>query len=120
MKKGKLNKYVLGDSSGSGTILALAIVATMVAALVTALYASNYLVHRSRVQAAADSIALAATDSLRGLATGFPCEIAHSLSKVNVVVLDECRIVGFEVFIRVHSIDLTAELIGRSRAGPSS
>lgn len=109
----------LGDARGSGTVLALGAVALAIALFgLTQLVAFNLLQH-ARLQGAANSMALAAADSLRGLNSGFPCQTAHELAHINGVNLDTCRIVGFEVFISAHSEGVGMVLSASALAGPS-
>ena len=109
----------LRNETGSGTVLALSVISLSVALLgLSQTLAFNLLSHL-RLQAAADSISVAAADSLRGLSLGYPCEVAQLMSTANMVNLDECRIVGFEVFITIHSEVVGIVLIAKARAGPS-
>ena len=75
---------------------------------------------QERLQAVADSAALAADDALRGLTTGFPCDIATTIARENMVILDECRIVGFEAFVNLRSQGMGIVLNASARAGPSN
>jgi secretion/DNA translocation related TadE-like protein len=114
------SRRVLGGQSGSGTILALAIVLLSVACLGVSQLAAIQLVSQVRLNAAADAAALAADDALRGLTTGFPCEIARSIARENMANLDECRIVGFEAFVNLRLQSMGIVLNASARAGPSS
>lgn len=105
--------------NGAGTVLALAVVSLSVTLLLVSQSLAFNLLSNLRLQATADSIAVAATDSLRGLSLGFPCEVAEQMSVVNMVNLVECRIVGLEVFVTVHSDAVGIVLIAKARAGPS-
>jgi hypothetical protein len=53
----------------------------------------------TRVQATTETIALAAADALRGVSSGNPCIVAKDIASDSQIVLERCRIVGFEVFI---------------------
>ena len=107
------------NENGAGTVLALAVVSLAVSLLIVSQSLAFNLLSNLRLQATADSIAVAAADSLRGLSLGFPCEVAEQISVANMVNLDECRIVGLEVFIIVHSDAVGIVLIAKARAGPS-
>jgi len=107
------------SENGAGTVLALAVVSLSVTLLIVSQSLAFNLLSHLRLQATADSIAVAAADSLRGLSLGFPCEVAREMSVVNMVNLAECRIVGLEVFITVHSDAVGIVLIAKARAGPS-
>ena len=109
----------VGDG-GSGTILALAVIGLSIACLaITQGIALNLLIG-ARLNAVAESAALSADDALRGLVTGYPCEIAASIAKENMAILDECRIVGFEAFVKLHVQSMGIVLNASARAGPSS
>jgi secretion/DNA translocation related TadE-like protein len=106
--------------AGSGTILALAVVALSVATLGVSQIVANNLLTGARLNAIADSAALSADDALRGLSTGYPCEVAEDIANENVVILDECRIVGFEAFVSLHVQSMGIVLNASARAGPSN
>lgn len=118
-KDGFVKLRALGDS-GSGTILALAVVGLSVACLGISQTVALNLLAGARLNAVAELAALAADDSLRGLTTGYPCEIAEAIAKENVAILDECRIVGFEAFVSLHVQSMGIVLNASARAGPSS
>lgn len=109
----------LRTETGAGTVLALAVVGLSVSMLILSQALAFNLISNLRLQATADSIAVAAADSLRGLSLGFPCDVAAEMSAANMANLVECRIVGLEVFITVHSDAVGIVLIAKARAGPS-
>jgi secretion/DNA translocation related TadE-like protein len=117
-KTGSVWGHIRGEN-GAGTILALAVVSLSVTLLIISQAQAFNLLANLRLQAVADSIAIAAADSLRGLSLGFPCEVAEEMSAANMANLVECRIVGLEVFITVHSGAVGIVLIAKARAGPS-
>ena len=109
----------LKSETGAGTVLALAVVGLSVSMLILSQALAFNLISNLRLQATADSIAVAAADSLRGLSLGYPCEVAKEMSAANMANLVECRIVGLEVFITLHSGAVGIVLIAKARAGPS-
>ena len=109
----------LSAEAGSGTVLSVALIATLVATLAFSQAAFGFTHTRLKNQSLADQIAVAAADSVRGLSSGFPCEVAKDLATRNKVTLDECRIVGFESYIRIHTEMFGIPLTARARAGPS-
>ncbi|MEY4993958.1 MAG: hypothetical protein RIS82_1080 [Actinomycetota bacterium] len=118
-RSGNLQTRYFGEDRGSGTILALAVIG-----VISALFAGLQVValnalNQHRLQAITEAMALAATDSLRGLNTGFPCAEANQIANKNMVIVDECRIVGLEVMISAHSDGLGIVLTAKARAGPS-
>ena len=116
-----MRNYFLGrlrSNSGSGTVLGLA----MILVCLTGLVASNLLVYRlfaqEKLQAQTEQIALAAADSVRGLTTGYPCEVADQFAHMYMVKIAFCRIVNFECFLRVQSDRFGILLEASARAGP--
>lgn len=107
----------INDDRGAGSILALAIVAVCVFALSMIQVVGGQFIRLAHTRSAADAIAIAAADSLRGLSTGYPCEVARKMSLQAGVVLDECRIADLQVFVRVHSETLGLSLRAKARAG---
>lgn len=104
---------------GSGTVLSLAVIVLSISCLgITQTIALNLLAG-ARLNAVADAAALSADDALRGLITGYPCEIAKEIAAENMVILDECRIVGFEAFVKMHVDSMGIVLNATARAGPS-
>lgn len=105
---------------GSGTVLSLAVIGLSIACLGVSQTIAINLLSEARLHAAAESAALSADDALRGLITGYPCEIAKEIAAENMVILDECRIVGFEAFVKLHVDSMGIVLNATARAGPSS
>jgi hypothetical protein len=70
------------------------------------------------MQATTESIALAAADALRGVSSGNPCVVAKDIANDSQIVLERCRIVGFEVFIETSLETFGFALTARARAGP--
>jgi hypothetical protein len=79
---------------------------------------SLHLLANTRAQATTEAIALAATDALRGVSSGYPCIVAKDIATNTQLVLERCRIVGFEVFIETSSESLGIVHKARARAGP--
>ena len=105
---------------GSGTVLALAVIFTCIASFGVAQVVALEALTQARLDAAADSAALAADDALRGLTVGYPCEIAKAVALENMANLDECRIVGFEAFVNLQVKSMGIVLNASARAGPSN
>ena len=120
-KAGLLRKIFLRTfwlESGSGSILALALIGATLAGLVGSNLAVYRLFAQEKLQAQADQIALAAADSVRGLTTGFPCEVAGQFAHMYMVKIAFCRIVEFECLLRLQSDRLGIRLEATARAGP--
>jgi secretion/DNA translocation related TadE-like protein len=109
----------LTREAGSGTVLSLALIALSVSCLGITQTVALHLLVGARLNAVAESAALSADDALRGLITGYPCEIAREIASENMVILDECRIVGFEAFVKLHVDSMGIVLNATARAGPS-
>jgi hypothetical protein len=109
----------LTQNSGSGTILGLAVATATLGALVASNLAVFTLISLEKLRVQADQIAVAAADSARGLNSGFPCQTADQMATMYMVLLDTCRIVGFDSFIRLRSVVVGIELETSSRAGPA-
>jgi hypothetical protein len=104
---------------GAGTVLSLALMALSIACFALTQTVALQLLSGARLTAITESAALSADDALRGLITGYPCEIASEIAVENMVILDECRIVGFEAFIKMHVESMGIVLNATARAGPS-
>lgn len=105
---------------GSGTILALAAIGISLAALGATQVTVANLISGARLQAAAERAALTADDALRGLTTGYPCDLAKEIAGQNMANVVECRIVGFEAFVKLRVQGIGIVLNASARAGPSS
>ncbi len=100
MGRRSLVETIAGDH-GSGTFLALATLLLVVGAATPLILSANQAFEAERLDTAAELSALSAADSLSGFRTGHPCDVAAKVAQLNLVNLDECRIVGFDVTIRV-------------------
>lgn len=100
--------------TGSGTIMALGVIAMLVFLFALLQLPIGEVVAKARAQVAADQAALAAADSLRGLATGIPCEVAALLVAQNQATLDTCQVVGNSVYV---SVRINPSIVAEARAG---
>lgn len=107
------------NDRGAGTILAISILIVFFSLFAASSLVSTQLLGFTRLQATTDSIALASADALRGVSTGNPCIVAKDIASNSQVVLERCRIVGFEVFIETSLDTLGLVHKARARAGPS-
>jgi len=71
----------------------------------------------TRIQARTESSALAAADALKGVSSGNPCIVAKDIASDSKIVLERCRIVGFEVFIETSVETFGFVLTARARSG---
>jgi secretion/DNA translocation related TadE-like protein len=106
------------NDRGAGTILAISILIIFFALFAASSLVTTQLLGFTRLQATTDSIALASADALRGVSTGNPCIVAKDIASNSKVVLERCRIVGFEVFIETSLETLGFAHKVRARAGP--
>jgi hypothetical protein len=106
------------NDAGAGTIVAFSVLILILGIFSAGSFFSLHLLANTRLQATTEAIALAATDALRGVSTGYPCIVAKDIAANSQLVLERCRIVGFEVFIGT-SLE-TAGIVhkARARAGP--
>ena len=97
---------------GSGSILAVALVAGMLclAALCAPLLAA--LPALQRAAGAADAAALAAADVASGALPGIPCEAAARVARANGVTLGRCELEGIvattSISLHVGGVEITA------------
>ena len=75
---------------GSGTVLALTIIAALLVVTVVIAGLIGVVSANRRASAAADLSALAAADAYRGLTEGDPCAVAADLAKLHGAQLESC------------------------------
>jgi hypothetical protein len=71
----------------------------------------------TRIQARTESFALASADALKGVSSGNPCIVAKDIASDSQIVLERCRIVGFEVSIETSVETFGFVLTARARSG---
>lgn len=97
----------LKNELGSGSVLGFATFFVILGIISLIFMNTNESVELARLQARTDSAAIAATDVLRGLATGYPCETAEEIVQGFGGTLDRCHIVSFDIYI-----DVSQEVMG--------
>ncbi len=112
-----LNHSEFGEERGSATVLSVGAVSLLLLAGLFCLRWQIAIDANSQVAAAAETAAIAAADALSGFRTGHPCEVAAQISQLNMVSVVECRIVGFDVNIRVAMKTLGMVHFASARAG---
>lgn len=107
------------DERGSGSLLAVALIAGTLA--LTMLFVPLYivLVAKQRVAGAADAAALAAADVAIGIIPGVPCEQASVVADANGAALSGCRQDGAIVTVRASMIVLGLPVAALATAGPA-
>ena len=66
----------------------------------------------------ADSVAIVASDVRQGLVSGFVCEVASDVARLNMATLQQCFIVGNSASIYVVSQRLGIVQKAKARAQP--
>lgn len=103
---------------GSGTVLAIGIVAALVTLTVVALPLSMAFAGRHAIAAAADAAALAGADVAVGLAPGYPCVEARRVAVANGATLAACDVDGLIVTVAASGTALGIPVTMRATAGP--
>lgn len=107
----------LGGEIGAGSVLVVGLIGGACALLLACGAATKLAVERVLLQTQADQIALMAADSLRGLTTGFPCELAGQEAARFALTLDTCRILNSEAWIVLKYERLGIVMTARAHAG---
>ena len=109
---------------GSGTVLALAIIAALLVVTVVIAGLIGVVSANRRASAAADLSALAAADAYRGLTEGDPCAVAADLAERHGARLESCTFPDRPETVEVTVVVPVAEPMGmlgparaRARAG---
>jgi secretion/DNA translocation related TadE-like protein len=106
--------------TGAAGILAIGTISVILGLVMAVLASAGEQQTQAKVAFAADQAALAAVDTLNGRFTGFPCEVARKVAEENMAKLDECRIVGFEVYVSAKLTRLGMVHFATARAAPPS
>ncbi|AWB85712.1 Rv3654c family TadE-like protein [Mycetocola zhujimingii] len=106
-----------GREEGSGSILIVAVVASLLLLTGLALPLNQALTVRQQVANAADAAALAAADTASGVVAGIPCENAAEAARLNGSVLGDCTIDGVEARVIATRSVLGLTVSVASRAG---
>ncbi|WP_022873683.1 Rv3654c family TadE-like protein [Nesterenkonia alba] len=112
----------MSEERGSGTVLALGIIAALVMLLAVIHVVTAAATARAQAASAADLAALAAADTARGLAVGDPCTVAEQTAQRNGAEVLDCRVGGeweTEVWVTAHvELPLDPGLTGEWTLGP--
>ena len=106
------------NDAGAASILGVAIIGMLFAAVMMMLPLYIGMAARQGVIAAADAAALAAADIAVGIAPGVPCEIAATVAAANRAVLTGCALDGVVVTVSTSRTVLGLELRASATAGP--
>jgi len=111
-------RHGLHGDAGSGSVLAVAVIASVVALTLMLVPLAQALVLKQRVVAAADAAALAAADTASGALAGFPCDAAERAARLNGAGLGRCRIDGLIATVSARSTSWGLNITVLARAGP--
>ena len=107
----------LPSERGSGSVLAVAIIASVLLLFSLLLPVAAVFSAQQRMAAAADASALAAADVAVGIRSGSPCPIAATIAVANAARLDGCLIEGPTATVRVTTSVLGFTVSARATAG---
>lgn len=102
-------------SISAGLALSLSLVPSLF--LVTG-FAIRVAYWQQQVQLVADAAALTASETARGLISGFSCENPEQIATRFDLELDTCRIVGFSALVKVSKSLPPIRLTAQAIAGP--
>jgi secretion/DNA translocation related TadE-like protein len=118
MREARLFRGQGTGDAGSGSILAIAVIASVVALTMMLVPLAQALVVKQRVVAAADAGALAAADTASGAIAGFPCEAATRAVRLNAARVERCEIDGLVATVSAVSSYWGLNITVLARAGP--
>jgi secretion/DNA translocation related TadE-like protein len=104
--------------TGSGGVLALAVLAMLAVLTLAAVAVGAALAARQRVVAAADAGALAAADTALGIHSGIPCEVAGEVVAAHRAALVACDVEGVVVTVTTSGSIAGFVVTAQARAGP--
>mgnify|MGYP007099121641 FL=1 len=99
------------------TVSVLGMVSTLAIIAVAAFRLEAFNLEQQRLESVTQTIAMSVSDVSRGFRTGFPCDVAKEIAHLNMVKVVECRIVGFDTFIRARTKSVGMVLFASARAG---
>jgi secretion/DNA translocation related TadE-like protein len=116
MRAGRIGS-IKGSENGSAALLLIGGIGALILCF-GALAAAVGLAGQFRLQARADSFALAAADTTSGRLPGYPCEKVKSMADVEHVSLVSCEISGLESRVVVSGTAGLMRLTAHAHAGP--
>lgn len=90
--------------TGAGAALLLGVSGAVVVGAIALASALGIALTEAKAQVAADLSALAASQVLRGISTGIPCDRARQLATLNMNPVSTCSIVGEEVTVATRTV----------------
>ncbi len=107
------------DDRGSGSILAVAVIAAVLAVASLLVPVSLALSAKRQAANAADAAALAAADTAVGILPGAPCDAAASLATANGATIGGCSVEELVVTVRVSVPVFGLTATASATAGPA-
>ncbi len=104
--------------TGSISAIAALSIALVPMFLVAAAFACQLAFWQQQAQLVADAAALTASETARGLVSGFSCENPQLIATRFDLELDRCRIVGFSALVEVSKSLPPFRISARANAGP--
>ena len=104
--------------NGAGSILGVAIIGTVIVAVMVTMPLYSALTLRQAVAGAADAAALAAADVAVGIEPGVPCEVAAAVAAANGARLASCELDGLIATVSTARSFLGLTMSATARAGP--
>lgn len=101
------------DDGGAGTVLAVGLLGVTLSLSLLLANLESILLTQARLDLATDNAAIAGADTLRGLASGIPCEQARLILESSKFHLASCSVQENDVLVQGSSGTLKA----RARAG---
>ena len=89
----------LKHQRGSGSVLSLVVLAASVLLYSALFLVAKVVLMQGQLQSSVDLAAIGASQTLRGLNTGLPCQRARAILTINVAHLETCSIVGDETTV---------------------
>jgi secretion/DNA translocation related TadE-like protein len=117
MKRTLRDQGQIKNEHGSGTIMSVGLITVLVLSVAALFRVIETRTAELSATLAAESAAIGAADALHGFRTGHPCEVAGQIATQNMANVVECRIVGFDAFVRVRTKSLGMVHFASARAG---
>lgn len=103
---------------GSGSVLTVAIVASVALFAMAVIPAGAVLSRRQAVAGASDAAALAAADARSGAIAGHPCDLAERVARANAARVASCELDGLVATVSATGTVGPFRITTRSTAGP--
>lgn len=119
MISGSIERESGSSERGSGSILSVAILGTVLTLAILLIPLLLGLTERRSVAGAADAAALAAADTVVGIIPGVPCDSAGRVARANGASIVSCEVDGVIVTVTALRMLLGVSVTAVATAGPS-